>query len=898
MNEIYISLPFVQFILSLFLASVVLFSDPRSMRNRLFVLFLGAMGLWGVTVFGMRDAFPDETLAYTWERFILAIVPFSGIVFYHFFVAYARIERRKSVLVTFYSLGVISAVLSLLGFAASGMVERFYGFAPQLGWAFPVVLLASYPPVILSIVDLTKARKSAESKSEASRLGLLRTGVIISIIGGTTDFLPSLGVAIYPMGVIGNLVFASMTTWAVAHHHFMDLRLVLRRGLAYTVMSAIIFGTYGFMYGVLWLIVRNMSAVAGVILTISAILIVGLFVQPLVRRVQDVVDRLFFREQHDRLHSLGNMNEQTREIVDMQALAGSVTETLRRTVQSDWIAIMAPGPSRSGFTITADTRAEASHGRLPANGMVASWMVKKHTALQVVDIDADPELQAMSQAERRDVDSCDAVLFVPMIVKGSLTGIIAVGSKLVGSGYSSGDLSFLTTAAEQVAIALENARLYAAATREARERTALAELGRVVNASLDLQIVFERCEARVRQLIVSDRFVISFVDDEGQKIVDAFSRGPGDSLWPEKHSHTIEGSPFEEVVRTANGIIIIESSRGGRFKDYLSPGNDHGPQVRSMMTVPISSGGTVIGTMSLMSQSADAYQGQDLELAMQVGAQISTAIANSQSHERALQLAQEREERAIVDAENRELQRVNEAKSQFLSTVSHELKTPLTSVLAFGDILKANKEGNLTDRQQQALQIMDRNGRRLNVLIDDLLDVSRIDSGNLKIDRREFDARMLLEELELSFAPIVTPKQQTLKFDVPDQPLYVFADRDRITQVVSNLLSNASKYSGEGTSIELRAREDGTRLYIEVEDHGIGISEADRKQLFTPFFRADNPDTRSVPGTGLGLVITAGIVESHGGQISVTSERSSGTTISFYVPLSIDSDEIDEKRVA
>jgi hypothetical protein len=251
MNQLYIAIPFLQFVLSLFLAALVFFSDATNRRNRLFVVFLVAMALWGVTIFGMRDAFPDPVRAYAWEKIVLAIVPFTGIVFYHFVIEYARIERRRTVLVAFYATGTVSAVFSVLGYSVYGMTETFYGFAPVLGWAFPFILIAAYPPVALALYDLTRARRTTLDRDEAVRLQLLRIGVIVSLLGGTTDFLPSLGLNIYPMGVLGNLIFAAITSWAVMHHGLMNLRLALRRGAAYMVMSSAVFGVYGAIYGLL-----------------------------------------------------------------------------------------------------------------------------------------------------------------------------------------------------------------------------------------------------------------------------------------------------------------------------------------------------------------------------------------------------------------------------------------------------------------------------------------------------------------------------------------------------------------------------------------------------------------------------------------------------------------------
>jgi len=249
---------------------------------------------------------------------------------------------------------------------------------------------------------------------------------------------------------------------------------------------------------------------------------------------------------------------------------------------------------------------------------------------------------------------------------------------------------------------------------------------------------------------------------------------------------------------------------------------------------------------------------------------------------------QERETLRQLDTENRELQRVNEARSRFVSTVSHELRTPLTSMLAFADILAKNIPQNLQPRQAEQIEAIQRGGALLQVLINDLLDVSRIDSGRFRLEETEFDARQLLEEVVRGFGPILAGKRQTLETSIPSLPLRVYADRERVSQVVSNLLSNASKYSPDESTIELEVRTHGNRLCVRVRDFGIGISEEDQRKLFTPFFRADNEETRSASGTGLGLVIAKSIVEMHGGQMSLESEWGVGTAFRFSVPRLLD----------
>jgi signal transduction histidine kinase len=204
-------------------------------------------------------------------------------------------------------------------------------------------------------------------------------------------------------------------------------------------------------------------------------------------------------------------------------------------------------------------------------------------------------------------------------------------------------------------------------------------------------------------------------------------------------------------------------------------------------------------------------------------------------------------------------------------------------MLAFTSLLKRNKADNLTDKNLHHLDIIDKNGRRLNVLIQDLLDVSRMDMGNLALEPSEFDIVEIVNDLVDSFAPIYEAKSQTLNLEIIEGEQLIYADKNRIAQVLTNLLSNASKYSPESKSVWLSLAAVDNHLEFEVRDEGFGISEENQEEMFTAFYRVDTAETRSIEGTGLGLVIAKGIVEIHGGQLAMESTVGVGTTFRFQI---------------
>ncbi|MCH8222757.1 MAG: hypothetical protein IH868_05020 [Chloroflexi bacterium] len=467
MNEIYVALPFVQFLIAAVLLIVVFMSAPREPLNRLFALFLIAIAAWGITIFGMRDSFPDAAKALEFENVVLAIVPFTGVFFYHFVIRFIGEQSPVRLIRAFYGLALIAGVFSLLGWSAPQMITKFYGFAPQLGWAFPIVLLASYPPVVLAFWKLTGAIRRSGNGIKRTQLVLLRWGVIAAVLGGTSDFLPSLGLQIYPLGVLGNIAFGILATAAVTRYRLMNLRLVLRRGLAYTIISSGLLGFHGLAVLATWSLVKDLSGTAMVIAIAGTIIIVGIAVQPFISKLQKAVDRAFFRERADRLETLFSMSADLRDNTDLGEVLSRLVVGLDGAVHPHWVTVLLPDREETSFITAIDSRnsggdENSDHtSSIQTGGGLSRWFEVNRAPLAGQMLDTDPLLQGISIDEREAIEGIDAVLLVPMIAKDTLTGILAIGPKIVDGNYDPSDIDFLMAVADHSAVAIENARLYA-----------------------------------------------------------------------------------------------------------------------------------------------------------------------------------------------------------------------------------------------------------------------------------------------------------------------------------------------------------------------------------------------------------------------------------------------------
>lgn len=270
------------------------------------------------------------------------------------------------------------------------------------------------------------------------------------------------------------------------------------------------------------------------------------------------------------------------------------------------------------------------------------------------------------------------------------------------------------------------------------------------------------------------------------------------------------------------------------------------------------------------------------ELSQLAGAFDQMAESLERAHERRLLEEELRRKNYQLEQQNLAIQEANRLKTEFVSMVSHELRTPLTSIQGYADLLLEDE--GIAETQRESLTIVKNSSDRLLGLINDLLDLSRMEAGRLNLHRTSLDLARLLPEVAGSLRPLIEAKRQRLRLDLGDALPPVWADADRVTQILTNLISNAHKYSLVEGSITVAARRDDGFVRVDVSDTGIGLSPEDQAQLFTKFFRAHERSPQAAGGTGLGLVITRLLVELHGGRITVSSAPGQGATFTFFLP--------------
>jgi signal transduction histidine kinase len=386
----------------------------------------------------------------------------------------------------------------------------------------------------------------------------------------------------------------------------------------------------------------------------------------------------------------------------------------------------------------------------------------------------------------------------------------------------------------------------AAANRElrrmVREMDTLYGIGKSVTSLLDRDQLLERILDAAFYVIGAEEASLMLLDEETDQLRPVLSRQRVDG----EHHH---------IARRDPGELAADAIRRG---DVTASGE--------MLSAPLTVGDKVVGAIGLGNPvTARSFGSHAKQLLMALADYAAIAIENARLYE--------------------EVRQADLAKSEFVSLVAHEMGTPLTSIGCYTDLLlQGHSKQPLTEEQKQCLRVVRSNADRMQILLSDLQDISRIETGHLGLNLQPTDLADVLKNALEATRRQIEIRSQKLSVKIPQDLPPVHADPARLTQILINLIGNAYKYTPEGGSIRVQAgRKDGY-VHCVVADTGIGISAEDQEQLFTKFFRSDNPDVREKQGTGLGLCVVKSLVELQGGQIGVESELGKGTTFWFTVP--------------
>ena len=500
------------------------------------------------------------------------------------------------------------------------------------------------------------------------------------------------------------------------------------------------------------------------------------------------------------------------------------------------------------------------------------WL-REHGALHVPDVDTQrnefPTLAVIART----------ILIVPLRQHGEIIGTL-IARRIEVRPFTPAQIKLLETFADQAVIAIENVRLFQeleARTRELAqsvgELRALGEVGQAVSSTLDLQTVLSTIVRHAVQLSRTDGGVVYEYEEAAEE-------------FHLRASHLMEAEVIAALqatpVRPGQGATGRAATMRVpvQLPDILNEPEFTGTQVRplvarlgyrSVMAVPLLREGRIMGALTVWRKQAGSFSAEVINLLQTFATQSALAIQNARLF------------REIED-KSRQIEAANRHKSEFLANMSHELRTPLNAIIGFSEVLGERLFGELNEKQAEYTDDILTSGRHLLSLINEILDLSKVEAGRMELELATFDLPLAIDNARTFVRERATKHGINLDVTVDDRLGEFVGDERKIKQILLNLLSNAVKFTPEGGRIGIAARQADGSVEISVTDTGIGIALEDQPRIFEEFRQVGSDYAHKVEGTGLGLTLAKKFVELHGGRIWVTSELGKGSTFTFTLP--------------
>lgn len=526
------------------------------------------------------------------------------------------------------------------------------------------------------------------------------------------------------------------------------------------------------------------------------------------------------------------------------------------------------------FEVVHGPVAEALVGQrlAPGTGLAGQAVT---TGRPVIANDAKRRMEWSETSDENTGFNTQDLLVVPMRIQDRVIGVIEVINKTNGAPFTSADQELLLAFTSQATIAIENARLYTmtdqALAARVEELSVMQRIDRELNASLDIERAMRitldwamrqsHAEAGLVGAVLADRLRV-MVAQGYQRELDLFPLEE-DGV---HHSLPLNLPALQAAIETGQPNCTQVGAGNGTGAGILQQG-------RLQTVIPIRRETTTMGVMVLESTHSEDLPEDMLSFLMRLSDHAAIAIANAELYE--------------------EVKEANLAKSRFVSFVAHELKNPMASIKGYTELVAQGMAGPVNEMQSSFLGTVRSNVDRMNTIVTDLSDLTKIQVGNMRLEYKAVRVTDALNEVMRSIERQVEEKKQQSTVSLPDNLPIVWADPVRLSQILTNLVSNAHKYTPEEGSFDVGAEvyipQEGAMagakfVHLWVKDQGIGISEEDQKKIFTQYFRTDNAKEMA-SGTGLGLSITRSLIEMMGGRIWFDSVINQGTTFHFTLPV-------------
>ena len=505
----------------------------------------------------------------------------------------------------------------------------------------------------------------------------------------------------------------------------------------------------------------------------------------------------------------------------------------------------------------------------PARYSAAGRAALERRTIHIPDVLADPEYTYGS----KNIEPLRTILAVPILKGNDLLGVVGIYTLEEVRLFTDKQIALVETFADQAAIAIDNVRLLDELRQSLEQQTATADMLKLISRStFDLKSVLNTLVESAARLCEADITTISREKDGHYHVVAAYGFPPGfQDYYETMPMDQGRGSLFGRILLERRPVQIVDVLAD---PEYAMHELQKRAGFRTVLGVPLLRDDVPIGLLSVNRTTVRPFTDKQIELVTAFADQAAIAIEN-------VRLFDE------IQDKSRQLAEASQHKSQFLANMSHELRTPLNAILGYTELMADGAYGEPSEKMLGVLKRLESNGKHLLGLINDVLDLSKIEAGQLVLELSDYSVQDIAQTVRSTLEPLAADKKLAFKLELAPELPSARGDGRRLTQVLINLVGNAIKFTDAG-EVVIKAEANNGSFQVSVRDTGPGISAADQARLFQEFQQADNAITRKKGGTGLGLAISKRIIEMHGGRIWVESQPGQGSIFAFTLPVIVE----------